>query len=254
MGTPIEHYAPNYMNLTGYAKTALELNNSNKLGRSIPNLKQLIKEYQYAIDNAQRWEPQKNFEDDTEAEIYAQTFDAGLQSQFVIWWDITTMKASLKEHEYQVTEIPATSVYNLLNQEMIDETEEDHIHSMSAKKLAEPILIVPVNSISMQNYMVVDGHHRAIKRYQDNANQMVQVIYVPEFISIESLCSEKDRDIYKFVSSMKSMIGYLKGSDDQYIIYRYNRPVGRNDPCPCGGGKKYKHCHINQRTYTERLP
>jgi preprotein translocase subunit SecA len=19
--------------------------------------------------------------------------------------------------------------------------------------------------------------------------------------------------------------------------------VGRNDPCPCGSGKKYKHCH-----------
>ncbi|MCX7750859.1 MAG: SEC-C metal-binding domain-containing protein, partial [Candidatus Bipolaricaulota bacterium] len=21
------------------------------------------------------------------------------------------------------------------------------------------------------------------------------------------------------------------------------KPVGRNDPCPCGSGKKYKHCH-----------
>jgi len=22
--------------------------------------------------------------------------------------------------------------------------------------------------------------------------------------------------------------------------------VGRNDPCPCGSGKKYKHCHEGQ--------
>ena len=22
-----------------------------------------------------------------------------------------------------------------------------------------------------------------------------------------------------------------------------NLKVGRNDPCPCGSGKKYKHCH-----------
>ncbi|MCB1727816.1 MAG: SEC-C domain-containing protein, partial [Gammaproteobacteria bacterium] len=22
-----------------------------------------------------------------------------------------------------------------------------------------------------------------------------------------------------------------------------DRKVGRNDPCPCGSGKKYKHCH-----------
>ncbi|MBQ5700827.1 MAG: SEC-C domain-containing protein [Alistipes sp.] len=21
------------------------------------------------------------------------------------------------------------------------------------------------------------------------------------------------------------------------------KKVGRNDPCPCGSGKKYKHCH-----------
>ena len=24
---------------------------------------------------------------------------------------------------------------------------------------------------------------------------------------------------------------------------RDEQKVGRNDPCPCGSGKKYKHCH-----------
>jgi preprotein translocase subunit SecA len=24
---------------------------------------------------------------------------------------------------------------------------------------------------------------------------------------------------------------------------RLERKVGRNEPCPCGSGKKYKHCH-----------
>jgi preprotein translocase subunit SecA len=24
---------------------------------------------------------------------------------------------------------------------------------------------------------------------------------------------------------------------------RETRKVGRNEPCPCGSGKKYKHCH-----------
>lgn len=26
-------------------------------------------------------------------------------------------------------------------------------------------------------------------------------------------------------------------------IVRAQAKVGRNDPCPCGSGKKYKHCH-----------
>jgi preprotein translocase subunit SecA len=24
---------------------------------------------------------------------------------------------------------------------------------------------------------------------------------------------------------------------------REGAKIGRNDPCPCGSGKKYKHCH-----------
>jgi preprotein translocase subunit SecA len=26
-------------------------------------------------------------------------------------------------------------------------------------------------------------------------------------------------------------------------MVRAGQKVGRNDPCPCGSGKKYKHCH-----------
>jgi preprotein translocase subunit SecA len=26
-------------------------------------------------------------------------------------------------------------------------------------------------------------------------------------------------------------------------VVREGRKVGRNEPCPCGSGKKYKHCH-----------
>jgi uncharacterized protein YecA (UPF0149 family) len=37
------------------------------------------------------------------------------------------------------------------------------------------------------------------------------------------------------------------GSDGDEISYetirREGDKVGRNDPCPCGSGKKYKRCH-----------
>ncbi|CAM9519216.1 unnamed protein product, partial [Phaeothamnion confervicola] len=29
----------------------------------------------------------------------------------------------------------------------------------------------------------------------------------------------------------------------QQPFVRYTGKVGRNDPCPCGSGKKYKQCH-----------
>ena len=31
--------------------------------------------------------------------------------------------------------------------------------------------------------------------------------------------------------------------ESQPTFVRSERKVGRNEPCPCGSGKKYKHCH-----------
>ena len=32
-----------------------------------------------------------------------------------------------------------------------------------------------------------------------------------------------------------------------HTIVRAEKKVGRNDPCPCGSGKKYKHCCMNKK-------
>ncbi len=34
-------------------------------------------------------------------------------------------------------------------------------------------------------------------------------------------------------------------SDEPYV--RDAKKIGRNDPCPCGSGKKYKHCCMKKR-------
>lgn len=36
------------------------------------------------------------------------------------------------------------------------------------------------------------------------------------------------------------------GMDQPYV--RSERKIGRNEPCPCGSGKKYKHCCMNKQT------
>jgi len=33
------------------------------------------------------------------------------------------------------------------------------------------------------------------------------------------------------------------GTNEVQTIRREGPKVGRNDPCPCGSGKKYKKCH-----------
>jgi preprotein translocase subunit SecA len=38
--------------------------------------------------------------------------------------------------------------------------------------------------------------------------------------------------------------GGAQTSEEQHQPFvRQDRKVGRNEPCPCGSGKKFKHCH-----------
>ena len=32
------------------------------------------------------------------------------------------------------------------------------------------------------------------------------------------------------------------------------KTVSRNEPCPCGSGKKYKHCHLGKSTVEPKSP
>ena len=39
-----------------------------------------------------------------------------------------------------------------------------------------------------------------------------------------------------------------EGPSGPSTVVRKDQKVGRNDPCPCGSGKKYKKCHGAQVT------
>ena len=44
----------------------------------------------------------------------------------------------------------------------------------------------------------------------------------------------------------QAIAGSQKGDKKQEPIRNRSEKVGRNDPCPCGSGKKYKNCHMRQ--------
>jgi uncharacterized protein YecA (UPF0149 family) len=47
------------------------------------------------------------------------------------------------------------------------------------------------------------------------------------------------RDYWAFESALNDYLG--PQPDNPLLIPELK--VGRNDPCPCGSGKKFKHCH-----------
>ena len=58
---------------------------------------------------------------------------------------------------------------------------------------------------------------------------------------------EEDKEFWE---AMKEYMGGLGPMDMADLHYDAQEPyvnpyadIGRNDPCPCGSGKKFKHCH-----------
>ena len=57
---------------------------------------------------------------------------------------------------------------------------------------------------------------------------------------------EASADFAELMIASAAAAGSLRAATVRTAIsadYGASAPVGRNQPCPCGSGKKYKHCH-----------
>ena len=60
------------------------------------------------------------------------------------------------------------------------------------------------------------------------------------FTLFEILLDKVKTDIIKFLLNMNLVLS--NDNKEKKEPVESNRKVGRNDKCPCGSGKKYKHC------------
>ena len=68
------------------------------------------------------------------------------------------------------------------------------------------------------------------------------------FVLFEGLLSKIKNDLIKFLLNLNIVVSDKENiEDDQKEIKssKGEKKVGRNEKCPCGSGKKFKHCHGN---------
>jgi len=69
---------------------------------------------------------------------------------------------------------------------------------------------------------------------------------ITEYLFKVQVRRESEFDDEDVIAQPKQMVehrGDVEGSDKPVTVRREEEKVGRNDPCPCGSGKKYKKCH-----------
>ena len=66
----------------------------------------------------------------------------------------------------------------------------------------------------------------------------------PRQVQAASVATHQESSQFDSHRNMASQSGAVTSNPTGNIqVVRSTPKVGRNDPCPCGSGKKYKHCH-----------
>ncbi len=85
---------------------------------------------------------------------------------------------------------------------------------------------------------------REMARRQEAVRQAAEMEARQQRIAIQRATAERHEDMSKYRAEKNDLSGM--GNTPQQTRNepaRSEKRVGRNDPCPCGSGKKYKNCH-----------
>ena len=96
----------------------------------------------------------------------------------------------------------------------------------------------------------LDGINESITTPNDLENMdeesEVEVEIIPEKLFFNMLKADADYlyslEQWEDVLGEEKMVEIAKEYKQSRTVRRATPKIGRNDPCPCGSGKKYKHC------------
>ncbi|MGC8776209.1 MAG: preprotein translocase subunit SecA [Minisyncoccia bacterium] len=150
---------------------------------------------------------------------------------------IEDLRSILSKKSFEVTFDPQT-IFRMLG--VLDSLWVNHLENLDAL----------IESIGLRAYGQRDPlveykqeAHRLFRDFWKNFNQFVFLnifkLADKKFIDAKKLVQEKNAALN--INQVKNLeVNKLNQNQSKFLI---NKKVGRNDPCPCGSGKKYKKCH-----------
>ena len=136
---------------------------------------------------------------------------------------------------------------------LIDLSWQEHLENLDALKEAvylrtygqkNPLLEYKIEGFEIFDKMIDDIRKVFVRNMINIKIISNQSPNDPRFASANSVAVHKDASQFAFLRNMASQSGAVTSNPTGSVqVVRSTPKVGRNDPCPCGSGKKYKHCH-----------
>ncbi len=124
----------------------------------------------------------------------------------------------------------------------------DHPEEKMTGKIGELASKYDVRPVIFMGFL--DGVNESITMPNDLENldeeSDVEVEIIPEKLFFNMLKADADYlyslEQWETVLGEEKMVEIAKEYKQSKTVRRATPKIGRNDPCPCGSGKKYKHC------------
>jgi preprotein translocase subunit SecA len=148
-----------------------------------------------------------------------------------------------------------------------DELWKEHLREMDELKQSvqaatyeqkDPLLIYKFESFELFKIMINMANKQVI------ATLMKGQLPIQDPKKIQESRQRRRLDMSKYSTSKTGVESYGAGASQQgdpqnreekkSQPIRIGKKVGRNDPCPCGSGKKYKHCHGRPGVGQDQVP
>ncbi len=152
----------------------------------------------------------------------------------VITGIISDVTALLRDKEKRFGKDLMGYIMKVIMLQAIDSHWKDHLLNMDHLK----------EGIGLRGY----GQKDPVREYQKEGYDMfMEMVYRIKEDSLQKLCIvqvQSDEDVKQIQEKQKKDYAMSRGEGDATptTVKRKGEKIGRNAPCPCGSGKKYKHC------------
>jgi preprotein translocase subunit SecA len=160
--------------------------------------------------------------------------ERGLNQEEIRETIISAVKAHLKKKEEDFGKPLMDHLIRMIMLQSIDTRWKDNLLGMDHLK----------EGIGLRGY----GQKDPIREYQKEGYEMfMDMVYRIKTDTIEKLCRvqiQREEEIEEMQEKQRQDYIMSRGEDTAApkTVKRDHDKIGRNDPCPCGSGKKYKKC------------
>ena len=136
---------------------------------------------------------------------------------------------------------------------IIDEAWKEHLREMDELRNSvqnasyenkDPLLIYKLESYELFRQMIEDMNRRtASVLMRVRLNVAPPQEEAPREVEIREAAPESRRPAPQYREQRHEVGSAEEQEERRHTPAQSTHTIGRNDPCPCGSGKKFKHCH-----------